>query len=207
MLNSERTPDGKIYYYLFDIHGSIVGMTDSSGNDVNRYGYDPFGNYAAQVTQSGLSNPWGYAGGYFDGATGLIKFGIRYYDPLFGRWIQATPIGGSLQEVTKANPYVYADDDPMNEVDPRGTDGCFTTILIQISAVIGVIGGLFWVDPYLAAAAIALQAIPVVGDVLAIIAGALLVAFNVFTIEATLYEAYNAVASACGWRQLHWNLP
>jgi YD repeat-containing protein len=39
MLNSERTPDGKIYYYLFDIHGSIVGMTDSSGNDVNRYGY------------------------------------------------------------------------------------------------------------------------------------------------------------------------
>jgi RHS repeat-associated protein len=117
MLNSERTPDGKIYYYLFDIHGSIVGMTDSSGNDVNRYGYDPFGNYASQVTQSGLSNPWGYAGGYFDGATGLIKFGIRYYDPLFGRWTQATPIGGSLQEVTKANPYVYADDNPMNETD------------------------------------------------------------------------------------------
>jgi RHS repeat-associated protein len=144
MLNSERTPDGKIYYYLFDIHGSIVGMTDSSGNDVNRYGYDPFGNYAAQVTQRGLSNPWGYAGGYFDGATGLIKFGIRYYDPLFGRWTQATPIGGSLQEVTKANPYVYAGDDPMNEVNPSGKIPAFCTWSI-VAAALSVVGGIIGV--------------------------------------------------------------
>jgi RHS repeat-associated protein len=119
-------------------------MTDSSGNDVNRYGYDPFGNYAAQVTQSGLSNPWGYAGGYFDGATGLIKFGIRYYDPLFGRWTQATPIGGSLQEVTKANPYVYAGDDPMNEVNPSGKIPAFCTWSI-VAAALSVVGGIIGV--------------------------------------------------------------
>ena len=70
--------------------------------------------------QSGLVNPWGYAGGYTDKTTGLIKFGIRFYDAHTGRWTQATPIGGSLQEATKANPYVYADNNPINETDPSG---------------------------------------------------------------------------------------
>jgi hypothetical protein len=57
MLNSERTSNGKTYYYLFDNHGSIVGMTDSSGNDVARYSYNPFGRYSATSVQSGITNP------------------------------------------------------------------------------------------------------------------------------------------------------
>ena len=119
MLNSERTTAGNVYYYLFDGLGSIVGMTDSTGNLVATYGYDPFGNVGGGSVQSGVINPWGYAGGYTDATTGLIKFGIRYYDPRVGRWTQATPIGGSLQEATKANPYIYANNDPINEVDSR----------------------------------------------------------------------------------------
>ena len=42
--------------------------------------------------------------------------------PPQGRWTQATPVGGSLQETLKANPYVYAGDNPVNEVDPSGAD-------------------------------------------------------------------------------------
>jgi RHS repeat-associated protein len=91
MLNSERTSAGKVYYYLFDGLGSIVGMTDSTGALVATYGYDPFGNVGGGTVQSGVINPWGYAGGYTDTTTGLIKFGIRYYDPTVGRWTQAPP--------------------------------------------------------------------------------------------------------------------
>ena len=40
-----------------------------------------------------------------------------------GRWTQRDPVGGSLQETVKANPYVYAGDDPANEVDPSGKSG------------------------------------------------------------------------------------
>ena len=120
MLNSERTSAGNVYYYLFDGLGSIVGMTDSSGALVATYGYDAFGNLGGGTVQSGLVNPWGYAGGYTDKTTGLIKYGICYYDARTGRWTQATPIGGSLQEANKANPYVYADNDPINKVDPSG---------------------------------------------------------------------------------------
>jgi hypothetical protein len=50
---------------------------------------------------------------------------IPYYDPLFSRWTQATPIGGSLQEATKANPYMYAGNNPTNEVDPSGEKSAF----------------------------------------------------------------------------------
>ncbi|GCE28124.1 hypothetical protein KDA_36080 [Dictyobacter alpinus] len=120
LLNSERTSAGKVYYYLFDGLGSIVGLTDSAGNMAASYDYDPFGAIAGSVIQTGVNSPWQYAGGYADSSTGLIKFGIRYYDPIFGRWTQRTPVGGSLQETLKANPYEYADDNQVNETDVSG---------------------------------------------------------------------------------------
>jgi RHS repeat-associated protein len=66
------------------------------------------------------TNAWRYASGYYDVSTGLYKFGIRYYDAATGRWTQRDPVGGSLTETVKANPYVYAGDDPVNLVDPSG---------------------------------------------------------------------------------------
>ena len=145
LLNSLHTPDGKKYYYLFDGEGSIVGVTDSSGNDVNRYDYDPFGT-AMGPWQVQVSQPWTYAGGYYDSLTGLYKFGIRYYDSTTARWTQRTPIAGSLQETTKANPYVYADDNPVNKVDPSGKDSWWNTfgtcVSIPGNAAIATVSGL-----------------------------------------------------------------
>jgi RHS repeat-associated protein len=88
------------------------------------------------VEQSGLNNPWKFAGGFLDSSTGLYKYGIRYDDPTIGRWTQRTPVGGSLQETTKANPYVYADDDPVNAVDPSGRS---STLECIGGALIGLI--------------------------------------------------------------------
>jgi RHS repeat-associated protein len=120
LLNHERTPDGKKYYYLFDGLGTIVGMTDSTGSDVNRYVYDPYGNIISQQEQSGLNNPWKFAAGYLDSGTSLYKFGTRYDDPTLGRWMQQDPVGGSLGDLNSANRYTYAGDNPVNMVDPSG---------------------------------------------------------------------------------------
>ncbi len=95
-----------------------MGLTDSSGNLVNTYQYDLYGNLTSST--GSVSNPWRYADGYYDSGTGLYKFGIRYYDASIGRWTQRDPVGGSLLETTKANPYGYAGDDPVNMVDPSG---------------------------------------------------------------------------------------
>ena len=73
------------------------------------------------------TNAWRYASGYYDVSTGLYKFGIRYYDAATGRWTQRDPVGGSLTEMVKVNPYVYANDDPVNLVDPSGASSALQT--------------------------------------------------------------------------------
>ena len=116
-LIDERTPSGA-YYYLFDGQGSIVGLTDSNGTLVSTYQYDPYGNLTSST--GSVTNPWRFAGGYFDSSTGLYKFGTRYYNPGFGRWSQQDPLRGQLKDPTSLNRYVYAGDDPVNFTDPSG---------------------------------------------------------------------------------------
>lgn len=40
-------PDGTVRYYHADAEGSIIDLTDGSGNVKTRYTYDPFGNTTA----------------------------------------------------------------------------------------------------------------------------------------------------------------
>ena len=84
---------GGTYYYLFDGLGSVVALTDATGKLVNRYAYDPYGNPIASGTSGSVADPWRFAGGYLDAATGLYKFGTRYYEPATGRWTQPHPSG------------------------------------------------------------------------------------------------------------------
>jgi len=105
------------YYYLTDIHGSVVAVVDGSGNVANTYKYDPYGNTLSST--GSIANPFRYESGYYDGQTGLYKFGERYYNAVDARWTQLDPSG--------KNPgYIYAGDDPVNLIDPSGTDftGC-----------------------------------------------------------------------------------
>src|ERR1019366_626957 len=141
-LIDERTTTGT-YYYLFDGLGSVVGLTDSTGALVGNetYQYDPYGQLIHQPRTAALrTNAWRYASGYYDVSTGLYKFGIRYYDATTGRWTQRDPVGGSLLETTKVNPYVYAGDDPVNETDLSGENGLLCGITIGI-LVVGVLVG------------------------------------------------------------------
>jgi len=60
--------------------------------------------------------PFGYAGGLYDAATGLVRFGARDYDAEVGRWTSKDPIGfgggGSF--------FVYVGGEPVNRVDIAG---------------------------------------------------------------------------------------
>ncbi len=61
--------------------------------------------------------PFGFAGGLYDGDTGLVRFGARDYDPYTGRWTAKDPI---LFEGGDTNLYGYVLNDPINFVDPKG---------------------------------------------------------------------------------------
>jgi RHS repeat-associated protein len=112
-LNS-MTRDGKAYHYLTDALGSVVALTDESGTKVNTYAYSPRGVTRSTTTEkAGLSQPYRFAGGHQD-PTGMYHLGARYYDPNIGRFTQPDPSG------QEKNPYLYAEGDPVNRIDPNG---------------------------------------------------------------------------------------
>ena len=55
----------------------------------------------------------------WDPLTHLVRFGARDYDPVTGRWVQRDPI---LFAGRDTNLYQYCGADPVNRIDPRGTD-------------------------------------------------------------------------------------
>ncbi|MCT7352983.1 DUF6531 domain-containing protein [Streptomyces sp. 15-116A] len=110
-LNS-MTTGGKSYYYLTDAIGSVIALADESGTKVNTYAYSPRGVTRAATTES-FPQPYRFAGGFQD-PTGLYHFAARYYDPNIGRFNSPDPSG------QEKNPYLYAEGDPVNRIDPTG---------------------------------------------------------------------------------------
>jgi len=106
--------DGMIRYYQQDALGSVIVLTDESGNVKTTYSYDPFGH----VTLSGEAsdNPFQFAGRENDG-TGLLYERNRYYSYELHRYISQDPIGLAGGDV---NLYVRVGNNPVNWVDPRG---------------------------------------------------------------------------------------
>ena len=107
--------EGATYRIVSDHLGSPRLVVDvSSGSIAQRIEYDPLGNVTSD-THPGFQ-PFGFAGGLYDPDTGLIRNGLRDYDPQTGRWMEKDPGGftGGL------NLNAYASNDPVNRVDPLG---------------------------------------------------------------------------------------
>ncbi|MEO8218803.1 MAG: RHS repeat-associated core domain-containing protein [Acidobacteriota bacterium] len=104
------------YRIVSDHLGSPRLVVDvASGTVAQRIEYDEFGNVVSD-TNPGFQ-PFGFAGGLYDRDTGLVRFGARDYDPQTGRWTTKDPIGFAGLDT---NLYVYAYNDPINEIDPMG---------------------------------------------------------------------------------------
>jgi uncharacterized protein RhaS with RHS repeats len=73
---SSPTAVYKAYYYHFDGLGSIIAVTDSTGNAVEAYRYSVYG-LADNPTTAG--NPYLFTGRQFDVETGLYYYRARYY--------------------------------------------------------------------------------------------------------------------------------
>jgi RHS repeat-associated protein len=112
------------YFYHTDDLGSVTELTDSTGNIVQSYAYDSFGNVrvfdhngAIISIENGIVNPFTYTGREFDTETGLYYYRSRYYDSNIGRFISEDPIDFSGGD---NNLYGYVSNDPINLTDPSG---------------------------------------------------------------------------------------
>lgn len=125
---------GQSYRIISDHLGSprlVVKLSD--GSVIQRMDHDEFGRVTEDTNPGYL--PFGFAGGLYDGETGLVRFGARDYDPEIGRWTSKDPI---LFAGRQTNLYGYTFNDPINFIDPTGTVGLGGAI---IGGVVGGVSG------------------------------------------------------------------
>jgi RHS repeat-associated protein len=113
---------GVSYYYVVDAVGSVLRLTDGSGNDAASYAYKPYGETTSATGTMATTNPYRFAGGYWDATTALLKFGARYDDPKLGVWTQRDPVAASISAPGAVNRYPYVGDNPISASDPSGRD-------------------------------------------------------------------------------------
>ncbi len=107
------------YFLHGDRLGSIIAVTDQSGQVVQRYRYDPWGNVVDRMDpefDARVGQFYGFTGREYDAESGLYYYRARYYDPQVGRFLSRDPIGlaGGL------NTYAYVGGNPVNRIDPLG---------------------------------------------------------------------------------------
>ena len=110
---------GQTYFYHTDGLGSVIAITDSTGQVVRRYGYDAWGNII-YADGSGPVNSLTFTGREYDDESGLYHFRARAYDPRLGRFLQKDPQQGRLLLSQTQHRYSYALNNPVNFVDPTG---------------------------------------------------------------------------------------
>ncbi len=120
--------NGTEYFYLKNAQGDVTGLVDSTGAKVVHYTYDPWGKtWSASgtlATTLGTFNPLRYRGYVYDTETGLYYLNSRYYNPTWGRFINADTtdvLGASLDKANwDKNLFAYCDNNPIIRVDHGG---------------------------------------------------------------------------------------
>lgn len=114
---------GETYVPLHDVAGNVVCLIDPQNQQViESYDYTAFGQVSIfnedgeQEDTSLVGNPWQFAEKRIDDKSGLILFGLRFYDPSIGRWISQDPAG----ILDGPNLYAYLHNNPLNHLDRFG---------------------------------------------------------------------------------------
>ena len=122
LYNSAQEPIGftvgeHTYYYIKNIQGDVLCVTDDAGTPIVRYTYDAWGAMTiTPATQNvnhtdllyvSMLNPVTYRGYFYDYELGLYYLQSRYYDPETGRFISARSDLDSFTGCNSTNLFLY----------------------------------------------------------------------------------------------------
>ena len=121
------------YFYMTNLSGDVLGITEADGNFFASYQYDEWGKLisidtadedgATAYREIAEANPLRYRGYYYDSETGYYYLQSRYYDPEICRFINADAVEIAL--LTKninvgTNLISYCNNNPVNHCDING---------------------------------------------------------------------------------------
>ena len=112
-----------VYYYKTNLQGDVIGILNSTGVQVVTYAYDAWGNVQIlqQSDQIAEFNPLLYRGYVYDWETDLYYLQSRYYNPEWGRFINADILISTGQGFVGNNMFAYCGNNPVMFSDPCGT--------------------------------------------------------------------------------------
>ena len=137
--------NGTEYFYLKNAQGDVTGLADSTGAKVVAYTYGPWGEAwgvsGTLASTLGAMNPLRYRGYVYDAETGFYYLNSRYYNPTWGRFINADGFVSTGQGISGDNMFAYCGNNPVNRYDPSG------------NAFLGIIAGAALLKLFIAGAA------------------------------------------------------
>jgi len=117
-LISQKRSSSTTEYFLMDGHSGVRSLASTTGNVLQNYNYDAFGNLQ---NFSGTPNTkYLYTGQQFDSLTNLYDLRARYYNPGQGRFISRDSADVSFNNPIELNRYIYTANNSVNAIDPSG---------------------------------------------------------------------------------------
>ena len=116
--------NGVPYAYVKSLQGDIVAILDENGNAVVSYGYDAWGAplwCTGELAETlGKVQPFRYRGYVFDEETGLYYLRSRYYNPGWGRFVNADAEIAVEAKLWDAKLFLYCANNPVRYTDDGG---------------------------------------------------------------------------------------
>ena len=123
---SNEEAESHYYSYVHSLQGDILGIIDSEQDLVVEYAYDPWGKpLETRCLKTGCEmlaemNPFRYRGYVYDEETGLYYLRSRYYNLVWGRFMNGDSVLGYHGRLLAHNIFAYCCNNPLILSDDSG---------------------------------------------------------------------------------------
>jgi len=142
--NTVSTNNKSNYYYLHrDYQGSIIAISNTKGNIVEKRLFDAWGNIKQVVHENGTINKTlgiidrGYTGHEHLQSVGLIHMNGRLYDSAIRRFLSPDNFVQDPYNTQNFDRYTYVYNNPLMYTDPSGELGFFAVVAIGAAISVG----------------------------------------------------------------------
>ena len=133
------------YYFVKNLQGDVIAITDTTGAVVARYSYDAWGvpTTVSDTTEIGIAeiNPYRYRSYYYDSEIGMYYLRSLYYDPTLSRFINAddATIAFTERNAIGSNLFIYCGNNTPNNTDYNGNALVGTIVRVIVGAALGLL--------------------------------------------------------------------